>query len=744
MLTTDVVRFLALAATLLSEGSGYKATRTMHYLLDRTSAQKQLLPTVQQLKDLFLVLEKKIGCSGFVDSLYGWNALLSAPELGLGRALNPQTLDDLIRAQTADPTERKQNIDHGSSRTVERDLKADSRSGKALEVDTEPSFSRHQMTYQSQRTEANASNTAIRSNEDDSSDSDFDGHLPSLFSTLGLDNLFSGSWNSHLRSEVRQSRLGQQERPDTSVFSSQQCPGSSDIHDVLRALSELGRLGEVTSVLIQLSPSVAVWVIAFIKWCMGIEPSVYLSQDESDVVVLHQPKSKVRVLIDPSSSWVFKVKTFKGIKHLQSLLWESPASALVKPRKWSGMVRPKEYFCLKLRKIEARWHLYNLFEILLFLSRDLVDCLQLSDNMKSRIQVFPSSSEIIHMISTIFNREKFDLSNIRGEEMRAMLRDSSAIRGAAQEIADLFYGLLLLSLIENMHWEKDPDIFIDSAFDLHCDQNFCEDIKNYFHLHQVGRPVLNASLRDLRYSTLGMLGSDQSIKVLFAGEESRLISSAKGQVAYLSFLETLSTKARQVVGLRVFAGRLTYENEQAQYAIAEDNNHLPPPQYTPEDFSMRPLSDPKPTQSDGMWLCSHIEDHLSIYYVPSTDLNYSINPTLFLQAAGRLHYLERCSPQCPPLSDFSSSLLYCANIHAAMSEQKPHLFRVVTCAEQPSGGLLAQATINQTISRGLDDEMIVVVVVVEHGCLACACAMDNRIREGRWTGEPPSRIIVIK
>ena len=51
-------------------------------LLEESSRKEQLLPTVDLLNTLLLVLEKKIGCSGFVDCLEGWHMILAAPETG--------------------------------------------------------------------------------------------------------------------------------------------------------------------------------------------------------------------------------------------------------------------------------------------------------------------------------------------------------------------------------------------------------------------------------------------------------------------------------------------------------------------------------------------------------------------------------------------------------------------------------------------------------------------------------------
>lgn len=79
----SAVRFLGLATALLSLGSPYEAAKALYLLLDDSSPKNQLLPTVQELKDLFVVLEYKISASDFVNSLQGWDIILKSSEVGL-------------------------------------------------------------------------------------------------------------------------------------------------------------------------------------------------------------------------------------------------------------------------------------------------------------------------------------------------------------------------------------------------------------------------------------------------------------------------------------------------------------------------------------------------------------------------------------------------------------------------------------------------------------------------------------
>ena len=89
------VRFLGLAAVLLSLGTPYDAAKALYLLLDDSSEKNQLLPTVQQLKDLFIVLQSKIGTSDFVNSLQGWDMILKSAEVGLrDHFIDPGEADD--------------------------------------------------------------------------------------------------------------------------------------------------------------------------------------------------------------------------------------------------------------------------------------------------------------------------------------------------------------------------------------------------------------------------------------------------------------------------------------------------------------------------------------------------------------------------------------------------------------------------------------------------------------------------
>ncbi|CAF9937652.1 MAG: hypothetical protein HETSPECPRED_000606 [Heterodermia speciosa] len=70
-------QFLALAASMLETMGPFQASLSLEQMLCRTAADKTLVPTARQLKDLLTVLEPRLGRSGFGDGLHGWHIFLS-------------------------------------------------------------------------------------------------------------------------------------------------------------------------------------------------------------------------------------------------------------------------------------------------------------------------------------------------------------------------------------------------------------------------------------------------------------------------------------------------------------------------------------------------------------------------------------------------------------------------------------------------------------------------------------------
>ena len=84
-------------------------------------------------------------------------------------------------------------------------------------------------------------------------------------------------------------------------------PGNSTFN-LTRALGKLERIGEATFVIIKTPACVAVWIIAFVDWCLGVKPQIKGPQflHASNLQSIQGRSSKVLIEILPSSSDVEK------------------------------------------------------------------------------------------------------------------------------------------------------------------------------------------------------------------------------------------------------------------------------------------------------------------------------------------------------------------------------------------------------------------------------------------------------
>jgi hypothetical protein len=70
------VQFLAIAAPLVTTLGPFEGGKALEVMLRQSAADKTLLPTVRQLKELLACLEPRCHLSGFADSVVGWHCLI--------------------------------------------------------------------------------------------------------------------------------------------------------------------------------------------------------------------------------------------------------------------------------------------------------------------------------------------------------------------------------------------------------------------------------------------------------------------------------------------------------------------------------------------------------------------------------------------------------------------------------------------------------------------------------------------
>ncbi|KAL8287850.1 hypothetical protein RB597_000062 [Gaeumannomyces tritici] len=71
------VRFLGLAAALITTMNPMEAAKALDLMLSKSAADSTQLPTLRQLRDLLLALESRCQTAGFANSVHGWGLLVA-------------------------------------------------------------------------------------------------------------------------------------------------------------------------------------------------------------------------------------------------------------------------------------------------------------------------------------------------------------------------------------------------------------------------------------------------------------------------------------------------------------------------------------------------------------------------------------------------------------------------------------------------------------------------------------------
>ena len=107
-------------------------------------------------------------------------------------------------------------------------------------------------------------------------------------------------------------------------------PAFNGVSNLVEAFRQLNRLGDATSITIRAS-SCAAWVIAFIRWCLGVPPSIILPHGKA---LLDQPTSNITLFLEDSANpSAFEISIHRSI--------DSPADLLRSesyPRSPDGMI----------------------------------------------------------------------------------------------------------------------------------------------------------------------------------------------------------------------------------------------------------------------------------------------------------------------------------------------------------------------------------------------------------------------
>ena len=509
-------------------------------------------------------------------------------------------------------------------------------------------------------------------------------------------------------------------------------PPATSIAEILRALSQMERVGEADFTIIRAPASMAVWIIVFVKWCVGVEPSLCRHSDEGtnhkNITIFHRSKSKVTLEISAYDSRDFSVRCFKRVNNMEELLWNTESRlglAYAQSQPWAGMARVRPYLLARVQDLQQYFGIYHIVDTLTVLASDFTENFRSANLRGGRFKAspFPPAERVLQLLSNLFPSEKKgtrvspDLETVR--KFWRNLRQNNVDR--LNRMSELFMEVMVISLIENAY-DDNLRFYIDTR-----DKRFrdimpetCRNISWFLSgEEQVGDLTsVVPSVTIIRALFREMLGCTAPLT-------RPLASSQLGQVGYLSFLDSLLLGNQPVHTLRIFSGSLFYEGQRYSSIRSEDNTSFEAVLYSkvhPQDYLTASMAVSLSTGTDA-WQCGLQDDYLDLYYIPYVDGDISISPDLMFEAYENLIFLRGCRDTCVNNEAFAPDLLYCRTIAAALSPSMMQILRVLSCSDDPKALLVIQLALTEYIldREAEEDGQNMIVVVRGLSCLACAC-----------------------
>lgn len=565
---------------------------------------------------------------------------------------------------------------------------------------------------------------------------------------IGLSELFTGLWSTQdAEKEPKSVKVlaGSSENLENPRSG---CPSPMEVSKLIRAMSEMERIGQASFTVVRTPPLAAVWTITFIRWCLGIEPYIRRMPDEQ--LVLKQVKSNVLVEIGHYETTTFSIKTFKTSQGILELLWASQ-STLTRPVAWGGMMRIKTYFNTRLQKIQSSYRILRLASTLLFLASETDNCF---NPIKSSTFMLAglTSSNLISLVAMYFDIK--DPANQIGLQKPTELREiwNRYPRIAAEAASELFGEIVVSAYLENVHDQVDPEIYVECGHSpiyqvvpselvlLICD----------FLLIGPGPETERNRLLDGAFDGSLEGGLDNLLGARFtnAASGSTVASSNKGQVTYLRLLETLEFHPRYMHRKIALPGWLQFEEQRYPFMTGvEDRGNefdLRFDEVQTNDYSDQPFES-KILEDNPRWMLSADDEHLQIYLAPYRDRNVSleVRPSM-LGASGITMFIEECSSTCATLTTYLPDLRYCRTVAAALSESHAYSIRVLYSSQTQIDFSYALAAVGRWTERTrYSDTAAFFSFVCEGACLACMCYKATNFVQGNMWSQSARAVIVI-
>jgi hypothetical protein len=704
-----------LAAALLSFGSTFHAAQVLHVLLDESRSSRESLPTLQQLKDIFGVLEHKISCAGFTESLQGWDMLLKSNSSGIQNLfIDPD-----------DSSDAEGNLIYNSYNNL---------------FDMGPAQANVQQSLPTGRQSTDG--PAARSKVVPPPGKPGNRQLSNLTDPV---ELFEASTTLLPRIEpatdTRATKI-------FGVFRKGGCPPANSIAKLIRAMAEVERIGEASSAVLRTPANTAAWCIAFIRWCLGTTPTLRVVQKDGTCTGLELFKphsSKFIVEIGEFDSKAFHVRTFHEVGKLDQLLWESRSMNFKSPP-WAGMVKVKVLFQHRLRDLQTRHDLFHVIDALLVLARELTSkfCITHESLKAWTPRPFPESDRIIDIIADLFDVEKV-ISHVRGLETSQVIAVWNRKKSFALVVAELFLDILILSCFAAHESEGFENLHVSTEkVEMEAKREIVMQITAFLRNERsLVRPI-EVSLSQLHKGVLSLAGAFQEC----LDGSLPLISSKRGQVVYFSLLETMTLMPNCPLQCRVYQGRLQYDGQYYDYATGEPSEL---PGVLETSLQAESTTTPVPyreqgsnSSGEGHWFGSTGDNYIKFYLAPDLDRNFSMDPRSFIHACASTIILSECLQSCVPLEDVEDEILYCSTIGAAVRSTNPRILRVITCGKNAVDTLFVQVALMETWTDSFEIDGVGAhncVTVTKRGgiCLPCACRRTLDILQTMFEGHDVSR-----
>ena len=533
------------------------------------------------------------------------------------------------------------------------------------------------------------------------------------------------------------------------------CPAASDISKMIRTFSELKRIGRASHAIFTIPVDFAVWTIGFIRWCMGVPPSIRpnaFHNSRSFPPGLYQEDSVVMLEITPPGSKMFHIQVFQELAGIEALLWQSRSMTLKSPQ-WVGLVSPQAYIRHRLHELQSFRQMRHVRQLMVLLALEVSPRFTAPDigQREYAMHLFAPPEHLISFFEKVFSKsgaeEPEKIRRFKSQELLPLF--SQHTESDLQDAAALFIELLILSLIQNVY-QDGPEFYVETNSRSHARGivQFVDEIVNFVQ-GTINEPITDptASSSQVLQLALDITGTFQP-----TGPFRSLISGKNGQVLYTTFLETFDIFDLSRPRFGVFPGELLYEGERYAYAISEDetaiDNMLNPHTVISLDFATTSNAFGASSAFKYHWFCSKEDNYLTLYFAPDIEANYSIAPELCLLAPD---IFIHCDERLDIAADdtLTPEIIYCRTVAASLSSSHPHTFRIIECtARGKSFMMFIMACFAEFwfYRFGEDEGRIkekALLFLKGQTSLACAIAKANEVLKERFRNDLDGKFAVI-